>query len=310
MISREDMLNASILVVDDLETNVLLLEQMLREAGYCCVSSTRDARLVRDLHRDNRYDLILLDLQMPDMDGFQVMEELKEIEADGYLPVLAITAQPGHKLKALTAGAKDFIAKPFDFMEARTRIHNMLEVRLLYKQLAQYSQALESMAMHDALTGLPNRRLLTDRLSLSIAHAYRNKSAMAVLYLDLDGFKSINDRFGHDAGDTLLKMVADRLVAAVREEDTVARMGGDEFVIGLWEIRDADGVIKLVTKVIQALSHPYWLEDRDVSVTVSVGVGMYPLHGEEAEALMKSADLALYEAKHSGKNSYRICGAH
>ena len=306
MISRDDILNASILVVDDLETNVFLLEQMLRESGYRCVTSTRDPHAVCALHRDNQYDLILLDLQMPSMDGFQVMEGLKEIETDGYLPVLAITAQPGHKLRALTAGAKDFIAKPFDLMEARMRIHNMLEVRLLYKQLEQYGRALESMAMHDALTGLPNRRLLTDRLSSSIAHAHRNKSAMAVMYLDLDGFKQINDSLGHDAGDMLLKMVADRLVAAVRQEDTVARMGGDEFVIGLWEISDAEGVARLVSKVIQAVSQPYLIQGRDVSITASVGVGMYPLHGEDVEALMKSADLALYEAKHAGKNKYRI----
>ena len=306
MIDSDTILGASILIVDDLETNVMLLEQMLSEAGYRCVTSTMDPRVVCDLHRDNHYDLILLDLQMPGMDGFQVMEGLKEIEIDGYLPVLAITAQPAHKLRALAEGAKDFIAKPFDFMEARTRIRNMLEVRLLYKELERYSQALESMAMHDPLTGLPNRRLLIDRLSLAIAHAHRNKSAMAVMYLDLDGFKQINDSLGHDVGDILLTMVADRLEAAVRQEDTVARMGGDEFVIGLWGINDAAGVASLASKVIQALSQPYRIQGREVSMTASVGVSMYPMHGEEVETLMKSADLALYEAKHAGKNNFRI----
>jgi len=243
---------------------------------------------------------------MPGMDGFQVMECLKEIEADGYLPVLVMTAQPDHRLHALGAGAKDFISKPFELMEAKARIHNMLEVRLLYKQLEEYSRALESLAMHDALTGLPNRRLLMDRLSLAIAHARRNKSTMAVMYLDLDGFKQINDSLGHDAGDMLLKMVADRLAAAVRQEDTVARMGGDEFVIGLWELNHAEGVDKLVTKVIQAMSQPYRIQDREVRVTASVGVGIYPLHGDAVETLMKSADLALFEAKRTGKNIYRI----
>ena len=306
MISRDDMLNASILVVDDLETNVLLLEQMLSTVGYRCVTSTMDPHAVCALHRDNQYDLILLDLQMPGMDGFQVMEGLKEIEADGYLPVLAITAQPGHKLRALAAGAKDFIAKPFDFMETRTHIHNMLEVRLLYRQLEKYSRALESMAMHDALTGLPNRRLLMDRLALAIAHASRNRQTMAVMFLDLDGFKQVNDTLGHDAGDALLRMVADRLVAAVRQEDTVARLGGDEFVIGLWELTHAEGVVTLVSKVLQAVSQPYSIQGRSVNITASVGVGLYPAHGEEGETLMKSADLALYEAKHSGKNNYRI----
>ena len=306
MISAADILNAGILIVDDQEANVRLLEQMLREAGYQCISSTTDPRAVCALHCDKHYDLILLDLQMPGMNGFQVMEDLKANETDGYVPILVITAQPGHKLRALTSGAKDFISKPFDLMEAKTRIHNMLEVRLLYKQLEQYSRALESLALHDALTGLPNRRLLMDRLSLAIAHARRNKSTMAVMYLDLDGLKQINDTLGHDAGDTLLRMVADRLVAAVRQEDTVARLGGDEFVIALWEISHAEGVANLVAKVIQAVSQPYSIQDRDVRMTASVGVGIYPTHGVEAETLMKSADLALYEAKRTGKNDYRI----
>jgi len=143
MVSAPDILNASILIVDDQESNVSLLEQLLSEAGYTCVASTMNPQEVCALHRKNRYDLILLDLQMPGMDGFQVMEGLKTNEADGYLPVLVITAQPGHKLRALQAGAKDFISKPFDLVEVRTRIRNMLEVRLLYKKLENYSKALE-----------------------------------------------------------------------------------------------------------------------------------------------------------------------
>ena len=143
MVAESDILNASILIVDDQEGNVSLLEQMLREAGYACVASTMNPHEVCALHRKNRYDLILLDLQMPGMDGFQVMEGLKTNDADDYLPVLVITAQPGHKLRALQAGAKDFVTKPFDLVEVRTRIHNMLEVRLLYKKLEHYNNVLE-----------------------------------------------------------------------------------------------------------------------------------------------------------------------
>jgi PAS domain S-box-containing protein len=143
MLAECDILNASILIVDDQESNVSLLEQMLSEAGYTCVASTMNPHEVCALHRRNRYDLILLDLQMPGMDGFEVIEGLKTNAADGYLPVLVITAQPGHKLRALQAGAKDFISKPFDLVELTTRIHNMLEVRLLYKKLENYSKVLE-----------------------------------------------------------------------------------------------------------------------------------------------------------------------
>jgi DNA-binding response OmpR family regulator len=142
-IEQSEILNAKVLIVDDLDSNVSLLEQTLREAGYTNVSSTTNPREVTGLHRANRYDLILLDLQMPDMDGFEVMEALKADGVDDYLPVLVITAQPGHKLRALTAGAKDFVTKPFDILEIRTRIHNLLEVRLLYGKLADYNRELE-----------------------------------------------------------------------------------------------------------------------------------------------------------------------
>jgi PAS domain S-box-containing protein len=143
MVAESAILNASILIVDDQEVNISLLEQTLREAGYACVASTMNPHEVCALHRKNRYDLILLDLQMPGMDGFQVMEGLKTNDTDSYLPVLVITAQPGHKLRALQAGAKDFISKPFDLVEVKTRIHNMLEVRLLYRKLENYSKELE-----------------------------------------------------------------------------------------------------------------------------------------------------------------------
>ena len=143
MINSADILHANVLIVDDLEANVLLLERMLRGAGYVSITSTMDPGEVCELHLKNRYDLILLDLQMPGMDGFQVMEGLKEIAPDGYLPVLVITAQPGHKLHALQAGAKDFISKPFELAEVLARVHNMLEVRLLHKELHNYNDVLE-----------------------------------------------------------------------------------------------------------------------------------------------------------------------
>lgn len=143
MLETSEILNASVLIVDDQDANVYLLEKMLRNAGYLNVTSTRDPQTVCDLHAQHRFSLILLDLQMPGMDGFQVMEGLKQIETSGYLPVLVITAQPGHKLRALQAGAKDFVSKPFDLIEVQTRIHNMLEVRLLYQKLDNYNKALE-----------------------------------------------------------------------------------------------------------------------------------------------------------------------
>lgn len=142
-LTEEDILNASILIVDDQEANVVLLESLLADAGYKNIASTMKPTEVASLYRKHAYDLILLDLQMPEMDGFQVMECLKANIDDDYLPVIVLTAQPGHKLRALQTGAKDFISKPFDIVEVKTRIHNMLEVRLLYKKLANYNKILE-----------------------------------------------------------------------------------------------------------------------------------------------------------------------
>lgn len=142
-IPEPEILAASILIVDDQPANIALLEQLLAGAGYTRVSATANPVEVCALHRQNHYDLILLDLQMPGMDGFQVMEGLATNINDDYLPVIVLTAQPGHKLRALQMGAKDFISKPFDLTEVRMRIRNMLEVRLLYRQLEAFNQVLE-----------------------------------------------------------------------------------------------------------------------------------------------------------------------
>ncbi len=142
-ITSSAILQGKVLIVDDQEANVILLEQILLREGYQAISSTMKSSDVCELHRENNYDLILLDLQMPEMDGFAVMEELKKIEKDGYLPVLVITAQPNQKLRALKAGAEDFITKPFEMAEVLVRVHNMLKIRLLNKELHNYNNELE-----------------------------------------------------------------------------------------------------------------------------------------------------------------------
>jgi len=145
MVNADMIFAGKILIVDDQPSNVQLLELMLQREGYLCVSSTMDPAGVCELHLKNRYDLILLDLHMPGMDGFQVMENLKKIEPDNYLSVLVVTAQPSQKLRVLQADAKDFIGKPFDRLEVLTRIHNMLEVRLLHKEAKTHSWLLEGL---------------------------------------------------------------------------------------------------------------------------------------------------------------------
>jgi len=369
MFSSSDILNASILIVDDKEANVLLLERMLRGAGYASIASTMDPHAVCEQHRDHRYDMILLDLQMPGMDGFRVMECLKEIELDSYLPVLVITAQPEHKLRALQAGAKDFISKPFDLPEVLTRIHNMLEVRLLHRESKHHSRVLEQtvrelreaesvlrtteaalskekaalddhvlqlqqanehlivatieannlagevekarvrmayLAQHDALTDLPNRILLNDRLTQAIALARRQGKQLALMFLDLDRFKHINDSLGHAVGDQLLQSVAQRLTASVRSSDTVCRQGGDEFIILLADVEHAQDAALSAQKILAALIVPHRIDQIELHVTVSIGISIYPEDGLDADALIKSADTAMYHAKEGGRNNYQF----
>ena len=253
MIADAEIHRCKLLVVDDRISNVQLLQRLLAGAGYVSVASTQDPGAVQELHRLNRYDLILLDIQMPGMDGFEVMKNLKELEPDGYLPVLAITANAAHKLHALQAGARDFVGKPFDLAEVLMRVRNLLEVRLLHKSLREHSQRLEALALHDALTGLANRRLLNERLAVALSHARRGGNAMAVVYFDLDGFKAVNDTHGHATGDVLLQMVAERFLKTVREEDTVARLGGDEFLLLLDRVEDAEHAATLAAKLIEVL---------------------------------------------------------
>jgi len=309
MSDKPDILNAKILIVDDQAINCQLLETILEGAGYTSVTATTEPSEVAGLHEEHHYDLILLDLQMPGMDGFMVMEALQDIEPGNYLSVIVITAHDDHKLKALKAGARDFISKPFDIDEVLLRVNNILEMRISHTDALQQSQKMATLALKDPLTGLANRRLLEDRIEMALSNARRERGSMALLYLDLDGFKTVNDTLGHPAGDLLLQQVSSRLLEGVRANDTVARLGGDEFVIALWQVHNHTDVQYVATKLIEAVSRVYDLDGKEGRVTTSMGIAVFPEHGSDAEQLMHCADGALYEAKAAGKNVFRMGAA-
>ena len=241
VVSPTDILRAKILIVDDQKANVLLLDRMLHAAGYVNVTATTNPKEVLELHLENRYDLILLDLQMRGMDGFEVMEALKEVETSGYLPVLVITAQPDHKLRALTAGARDFIAKPLDLAEVLMRVHNMIEVRLLhaepkklYDRVVQQQKVSERLLLNvlpcsiaERLKGRPE--VAPDTLVDIIADSFPEAS---VLFADIVGFSKISagmsprelvamlndiftefDRIADDRGLEKIKTIGDAYMA-------------------------------------------------------------------------------------------------
>ncbi len=309
--SSPDTLGASILIVDDQVSNVQLLQELLGAEGYTNISATMDSRQACDMHREHNFDLILLDLQMPHMDGFEVMKCLNAIETDAYAPVLAITAQPGHKLRALASGAKDFISKPYDLVEVTTRIHNMLELRLIYKKLIATNRELEMLALHDALTGVANRRLLMDRLEHAMRNSARTGDHCALMFMDLDHFKALNDAYGHDAGDHVLKQAAARLQVCVREGDTVARLGGDEFVVLLeglsGKATDANIQARGVTsKILRAFGADFHFGASSCASTFSIGAVIFRGSMQPIDQLLKKADLAMYDAKAANRNTVRF----
>jgi len=298
MITDTDIRNARILIVDDSSVNVNLLERMLQGAGYKAVTSTIDPRTVCAMHRADPYDLILLDLLMPAMDGFEVMEALKEIETEGYLPVLVLTAQPGHKLRALKAGAKDFISKPFDQVEVLTRISNMIEVRLLLQESRSYGRLLE---LYDQLTGLPNRKRFNQLLARLLHRPDADLWTISVLFVAVDNFKSVNGAVGRAGGGALLRCVGDRLVACIGPTDTVARFEAADFGLIVVSPRtDSLGAAVVAKRVRESFVSPLVAEGFEATVTVSIGIAVSSVEAPDADTLMRFAEQALQEAKQAG----------
>ena len=232
-------------------------------------------------------------------DRQRVQDSLSELLKRGTLTLQYRILRPDGEVRWLEDRARmvgDAHSQPLRFDGVATDI----------SERKSHEALIEHLASHDALTDLPTRILLDDRITLSLAHAARGQRRLALLFLDLDGFKSINDSFGHGLGDTLLKAVAARLKATVRDGDTVARQGGDEFVILLWDLADADAAALVAQNVLDALSHPFQLDNRDVRVTASIGVSVYPEDGDTSDILLKHADAAMYLAKDLGRNGFQF----
>lgn len=201
-----------------------------------------------------------------------------------------------HELHKINTELEDRVQERTKALEREVEIRRKAENRL------------REAATHDGLTGLPNRGLLMDRLNTAIHRAHRNDDLLALLFLDLDGFKEINDTRGHDAGDIVLQEISRRLDNAVRETDTVARMGGDEFVVLLTDVAGRDCVYDIASKVLEVVSHPVHLEPNEAVVGVSIGVAMYPMDGTSSKELLMQSDQAMYDVKRKGKNSIVFAG--
>lgn len=302
-------------------------------------------RVQEALRAGRPYALAIVDVRMmPGWDGVETIEHLWRV--DPYLQVLICTAYTDHSWEEIVErlGERDnllILRKPFDAVEVLQATHALVKKWQLHQQVRQRiddlelaiqerTRALEQantelkrevadrllaedqlkhLATHDSLTTLPNRVLLRDRVAQSLARAKRANRSVAVLLLDLDRFKEINDRLGHRAGDHVLQLVATRLAHAVRECDTVARMGGDEFVVILGELEHHDEAQAATERLLQAIAEPLLGEGLDTRVTASIGVALYPADGTDLETLIKSADMAMYQAKSDGRGTARLCSS-
>lgn len=290
---------ARVLVVDDLPLNIEILNEAL-ERDYDVQFATSGSEALALVER-NPPDLILLDVMMPDMDGYEVCRQLKDNPASSNIPVIFVTSKTSNRdqEQGFKVGAVDYITKPFSLpiVCARVGIHVNLkraEAKLLH------------LANYDPLTHLPNRSLMVDRLQQGMAQSRRNNSLLAVCFMDLDDFKPINDRHGHNVGDALLMAMADRLSDAVRAGDTVARIGGDEFVILLSSLRDINEVEPAVDRILQSVSQPFNVQGLELAVSASIGLTVFPLDEAEGNVLLRHADAAMYEAKQRGRNRFHL----
>lgn len=297
-----------ILIAEDDAVSRKLLEAMLTKWGYTVIATCDGESALKVLQAPDSPRLAILDWMMPGMDGVQVCQEMRRTKHEPYIYLMLLTAksQKGDTIEGLEAGADDYITKPFDAQELRARLRAGMRILDLQSELLSVRRALEEQATHDSLTGLPNRLLFSDRLTRKISECKRRNAALAVMFLDLDGFKLVNDTLGHNVGDSLLVAVSERLVSTLREVDTVARMGGDEFTVIAGDIEGPVEAAAIAERALRSLSQSFHLSGHEVFVSASIGISIYPSDGTDVETLVRNADTAMYRAKERGRSRYQL----
>jgi diguanylate cyclase (GGDEF)-like protein len=289
-----------ILQFEDAAVDQLLVAELLHAANSMRFALTQVERLEDGLShlRNDSVDAILLDLSLPDSHGTATFMRVHAAAPE--TPILVLTGFDDDALGAdlVKAGAQDFLPK-------NEMSGGMLARAIRYSvERKQMQETLRHLAWHDALTGLPNRTLLADRTQQLIALARRSDEAVAALFIDLDGFKGVNDKLGHDAGDAVLRTTAERLSATLRKSDTVARLGGDEFVVVAPQVACHKNAAQLADKLLKCIAQPITIGPRTVAIGASIGISFYPEHGDTCEALLRAADSAMYTAKRGAHNGF------
>ncbi|MBE8168734.1 MAG: diguanylate cyclase [Shewanella sp.] len=304
-----------ILVIDDTLANLVAMKVLLKNTETDILTADSGNEGLALALEDN-IALVLLDVNMPQMDGFEVARLLKQLDETSNIPIIFLTANnqdEDTRLEGYSSGAIDYIVKP---VHPNVLLHkveiflNMWRINFDMEQEIKRRIAIEKeieyLAQHDTLTHLINRRQLHLELDKLINRSMRSHNRFAVLFLDLDGFKKINDELGHDAGDAFLKQIAARFKVEIRSFDIAARYGGDEFVIVLADIEDSIALSNKLQSIITSVSKDIIWKDGVINAGVSIGVSIYPDHGETTSTLISCADSAMYLAKKVGKNTFRF----
>jgi diguanylate cyclase (GGDEF)-like protein len=301
---------STIMMVDDEPIILETLQMFLEDAGYDNFITTTEPKRALNMVVLKKPDVVLLDVMMPEITGLDILKQMRSKEALKHIPTIILTSatDPETKLQALELGATDFLAKPVDPSELALRLRNTLAAKAYQDRLLYY----------DGLTGLPNRRLFTRRLNDSLVRAKHDAKACAILHIDLDRFKQINDTLGQNFGDTLLKAVSTRLVECVRhsdlvgrpgnaeeEESELSRFGGDEFTLFIPNVDRLEHATLVARRILKAMADPFRVNARELFITASIGIAVCPTDGDSVDTLLKHAAIAVSHAKERGRNTYQ-----
>ena len=301
---------STIMMVDDEPIILETLQMFLEDAGYDNFITTTEPKRALNMVVLKKPDVVLLDVMMPEITGLDILKQMRSKEALKHIPTIILTSatDPETKLQALELGATDFLAKPVDPSELALRLRNTLAAKAYQDRLLYY----------DGLTGLPNRRLFTRRLNDSLVRAKHDAKACAILHIDLDRFKQINDTLGQNFGDTLLKAVSTRLVECVRHSDLVgrpgneqedetelSRFGGDEFTLFIPNVDRLEHATLVARRILKAMADPFRVNARELFITASIGIAVCPTDGDSVDTLLKHAAIAVSHAKERGRNTYQ-----
>lgn len=315
--------NAKVMVCDDDLTYLLLMRDTLEAEGFEVIDAA-DGEMALSKYLTYRPDILLLDVQMPLLNGFEVCRQVRGLKGSEDIPILMVTGSDDFTSieKAYEAGATDFLPKPIKWPMIAHRVKYMLRSREAMHKLKKSEERLRYLAYYDVLTGLPNRQSFREQLEKFIILAERSHYGVAVLFIDLDRFKRINDTLGHSFGDELLKKVAFKLDENLRQSDLlirsseenevsemvskVARMGGDEFTIFLSRIENLEDTAAVAKRIIDSVSLPMKIGQYEVVITPSIGISVYPNDGKTVDDLLKNADIAMYYAKETGRRCFKF----